>query len=95
MHHFSSTMAYGIYNYFYFYLPASVYRCHAYSRAVVLRTLRRGQRDTRLCPLLVNFATLYFLFHCPSPGAFLSYPCHSSPPSSSATAAAASRAPAR
>ena len=75
--------------------PASVSRWHAHSRVVVFHTLHRGQRDTRLCPLLVNFATLYFLFHCPSPGVFFSSPLQSSPPSSSATAAAATRATAR
>ena len=42
-------------------------------------------------PYLVNSATLYFLFRCPSPGVFLSSPRHPS----SATVAAASRAPAR
>ena len=46
-------------------------------------------------PYLVNISTLYFLFRCPSPGVFLSPPCHSSPPSSYVTAAATSRAPAR
>ena len=46
-------------------------------------------------PYLVNFSTLYFLFRCPSPGVFLSSPRHYSPPSSSATAAVASRAPSR
>ena len=46
-------------------------------------------------PYLVDFDTLYFLFCLPSPGVFLSSPCHSSPPSVSFTAAAASRAPDR
>ena len=68
---------------------------HAHSRAVVFHTLHRGQRDTWLCPLLVNFATLYFLFCYSSPGVFLSSSCHSSPPSSSDTAIAYSRATAR
>ena len=77
------------------YLPAPLSRWHVHSRVVVFHNLHRGQRDTMLCPLLVNFSTLYFLFHCPSPGLFIYPPCHPSPPSSSSTAAAASRAPSR
>ena len=42
------------------YWPASVYRWYAHIRAVLIHTLHRGQRDTILCPLLVNYATLYF-----------------------------------
>ena len=36
----------------YSYQLASVSKLHAYSRAVVVHTLHRGQRDTRLCPLI-------------------------------------------
>ena len=68
---------------------------YAYSRAVVFLTLHRGQRDTRLCLLLVNYSTLYYLLHFTSPGVFLSSPRHSYIPSSYATEAAAYCAPAR
>ena len=33
----------------------------ANSREVVFHTLKRGQRDTRLCTYLVSFSTLYYL----------------------------------
>ena len=62
---------------------------------MVFHTLYRGQRDTRLYPLLVSFSTLYFLFRFPIPGVFLSSPYQSSPPSTSANAPAASCAPTR
>ena len=41
-------------------LPTFVYQCHAHSWEVAFHTMYRGQRGTIICPLLVNFATLYF-----------------------------------
>ena len=40
-------------------IPVHVYQWRAHSRAVLFHTLNIGQRDTRLCPYLVYFATLY------------------------------------
>ena len=68
----------------------SVYRWRAYSRAVVFHTLHIGQRDTRLCPYLINCATFYAL---PLPhireSSVLTPLLYSSSPSSSASSAAA------
>ena len=47
-----------IYSYSY-YQPVSMSRWRAHTRAVVVQTLHRGQRDTGLCPYLINYATLY------------------------------------
>ena len=40
--------------------PASVSQLNAHSRAVVLHTLHRCQRDTRLYPYIVSFSLLYY-----------------------------------
>ena len=40
-------------------LLVAMSRWRADSRAVVFKTMYRGQRDTRLCPYLINCANLY------------------------------------
>ena len=74
---------------------ASVSRWDEHSRTVVFHTLYRGQRDTRLCPLISWF--WYVVLSLPlSHSRSLYIPhCHYSPPSSSSTAAAVFRAPTR
>ena len=41
------------------YLPLYVSQWRAHSRVVVLHTLHRGQRDTRICPYLINCTNFY------------------------------------
>ena len=44
-----------------YYWLFSVYRSLAHNRVVVFHTLHIFQRDTKICPYLVNFATFYTL----------------------------------
>ena len=54
-------------SYSYSYRLVSVYRWRVHSRAVVFHILHRVRRETRLCPYLINYATLYPL-QLPQPG---------------------------
>ena len=76
-------------------LPSYVYRWHAHSRAVVFHTLHRGQIDTRLCPLISHRSLRCTLTFALSRESLFTSLRHSSPPSPSAVAAAAYRAPSR
>ena len=75
--------------------PASVSWWHAHSRALVFHTLYRGQRDTRIYPWISYISLRFTLAFAPPRGSLFTSLCHSSPPSTSAVAAAASRAPVR
>ena len=69
--------------------PVSVSRWRAHSRSVVLQTLHRGQRGTRLCPYLFYFDTLYLFLLSHIRGSFVLIPPVYSPSPSSSTSAAA------
>ena len=51
---------------------------------VKFHILHRGSRDTKLCPYLVNFATLYFSLTVSHPTGLPLFSCHRSSPSLSA-----------
>ena len=61
----------------------------------MLRTLHRGQRDTRLCPLISYISLRCTLTFSPPQDSYFTSLRHSSLPSPSSVAAAASRAPAK
>ena len=62
---------------------------------MVFHTLYRGQRDTRLFPLISYISLCCTLTFAPSRESYFTSLCHSSPLSPSDVAAAASRSPAR
>ena len=76
--------------------PPYVYWWYAHSRVLVFHALHREQRYTRICPLIsYRFTNVYSYFSsAPIEWSFTSL-FHSSPPSASTIAAAASRAPSR
>ena len=73
--------------------PASVSRWHAHSRSLVFHTLYRGERYTRLCPLISYRPIRCTLTFSPTWESYFTFLRHSSPPSPSAVATAASRPP--
>ena len=75
--------------------PASVSQWHVHSRVMVFHILHIGQRDTRLCPLIIYRSLRCTLTLAPPQDSYFNYLHHSSTPSPSTVAAAASRAPAR
>ena len=60
-----------------------MYRWCAHSTVVLFCTLYRGQRDTRICPYLVSFATLNYSLPFSKPRSIPIYHHHCSLPSSS------------
>ena len=79
---------------YYFSRQLSMSQYRAHSRVVVLHTLHRGQRDTRLCPYLATFYPFPFP-HIWESSVLIPLLYSSIPSSSSSAAAAFSFAPNR